>query len=167
MSRSLKLLLVTSIMCALPLTVSFAQDGPTYFASFSATGEAGAENLIGSASATYTFGVQVPIRDNRHLLLGYRSIRIAGEGDDPQSLNLGFVDYYSMGKLWEMGVWLGSDINLKTSEDEDPMSGLVGISAQRRLSGQFTAELYNTWTLRNGRDFMTFGLNIKVTPSLQ
>lgn len=166
MSKSLKIVLATCVLAVLPYTVK-AQDGPTYFASVSATTEAGAADMLGSTSATYTFGTQIPIRDNRYLLLGYRSIRLAGGGDDPKSLNLGFVDYYQMGKLWEMGIWLGGDINLQTPEGEDPMSGLMGFSAQRRLSDQFTAEFYNTWTLRNGRDFMTFGINFKVTPGLK
>ena len=167
--KLLKTILAIAVFTALSFTISTAAEGPTYFTSISGTAQVNSHDLLGSAGATYTFGTQIPIRDNRYLLLGYRSIQLAGNAS-PQSLNLGFVDYYELGKDWDMGVWLASDVRLADGDaetDEDAMSGMLGFSVQKSITDKLAAELYNVFTLRGGDDYTTFGLILKVTPKVR
>ena len=122
-----KLLTLTAVL-ALFVCTPYSIQAQTYFTSIAGTAQVGSNSAISNSSATYTFGMQIPVRGSRSILMAYRTINIAGDNSAPKSLNLGVVDYYDMGGPWKLGIWLGGDYELEAVEGQDRMSGLLGFS---------------------------------------
>lgn len=158
------LALVVALVVA-PLTVS--AEGPTYLVSLSGT--IAADQTIGTNefSGTYLLGAQIPIKEDRSLFVAYRSIRF-GAGDAPKSIQLGVVDYYDLAADWTLGIWLSGDIEVSAPGGSEEVNGLFGWSLEKPIgkSGLLKWEIYNTWTIKDGADYITLGVMFKVTPPI-
>jgi len=170
MKRFFTGLTLIAVLVAIPAKFTLAA-GPTYLVSLSGT--IAADRTLGTNefSGTYLLGAQIPIKEGRSLFVAYRSIRF-GADNTPKSLQLGVVDYYDLSPLMEglsLGIWLSSDIEISVPEGTSPeMNGLFGWSLERAIggSGLLSGEIYNTWTVKDGADYITIGLMFKVTPKV-
>jgi len=170
MKRLLTGLALVAVLIAVPAKFTLAA-GPTYLASFSGT--ITADRTLGTRefSGTYLLGAQIPIQRGRSIFVAYRSIRFGAE-NTPKSLQFGVVDYYDLSPLMEdlrLGIWLSSDVEVSVPEGTNPeMNGLFGWSLEKPIggSGLLKGEFYNTWTVKDGADYITWGFLFKVTPNV-
>lgn len=167
----MKRLIILTLTLALFAAPTMAESGPaTYFISASGTTLTGNEFALNNATGTFRIGVKTDLGGDYRLVTTYRQIDF-GSGD-AKSLQIGGEIVKYLG--YEEGFFKGSSMTIRGEFDfelnqiDNDVNGVLGFGWLKPLGDTevFALESFVDFTFKNGKDYITIGLSLEITPPL-
>jgi len=171
MRKLITILAVTLALVVQPYTVK-AEEGPaTYFISASGTMLTGNDFALDNTTGTFRIGVKTDLGGNYRLITVYRQIQF-GDALDAKSLQVGGEITKYLG--YEEGFLKGSSMTIRGAFDfelnqvDNDVNGALGFGWLKPLGDQevFALESFVDFTFKDGKDYITIGLSLEITPPL-